>query len=218
MRVSFWQTNWFRLSVGTLVSAVFVWLAVKDVPLDQVAQTLARASGAWIALGVAAGIAQSFLRAWRWVWLYYPHQRGLRLRQMFEIVVISQMLNIVSPWRIGELARIYLASEMAKRSKTQTLATLGTEKIFDTAMLLLLLLILPPFMTLPAWLEGPREGLVVASVALFVGALALSLFFLGCGIAVMRHRSNVTVRRLLHASLLYLPTLLALMALDKTTL
>ncbi len=52
----------------------------------------------------------------------------------------------------------------------------------------------------------------------FIGALALSLFFLGCGIAVMRHRSNVTVRRLLHASLLYLPTLLALMALDKTTL
>jgi len=51
----------------------------------------------------------------------------------------------------------------------------------------------------------------------FIGALALSLFFLGCGIAVMRHRSNVTVRRLLRASLLYLPILLALMALDKTT-
>ncbi|MDZ7361862.1 MAG: heme o synthase [candidate division KSB1 bacterium] len=50
----------------------------------------------------------------------------------------------------------------------------------------------------------------------FVGALALSLFFLGCGIAVMRHRSNATFRRLLHASLLYLPMLLALMALDKT--
>ena len=51
----------------------------------------------------------------------------------------------------------------------------------------------------------------------FIGALALSLFFLACGVAVMRHRSNVTVRRLLHASLLYLPSLLALMALDKTT-
>jgi protoheme IX farnesyltransferase len=50
----------------------------------------------------------------------------------------------------------------------------------------------------------------------FVGALALSLFFLGCGVAVMRHRSNATVRRLLRASLLYLPMLLALMALDKT--
>jgi heme O synthase-like polyprenyltransferase len=51
----------------------------------------------------------------------------------------------------------------------------------------------------------------------FVGALALSLFFLACGIAVMRHRSNATMRRLLRASLLYLPILLALMALDKTT-
>jgi len=51
----------------------------------------------------------------------------------------------------------------------------------------------------------------------FVGALALSLFFLACGIAVMRHRSNVSVRRLLRASLLYLPVLFALMALDKTT-
>jgi protoheme IX farnesyltransferase len=51
----------------------------------------------------------------------------------------------------------------------------------------------------------------------FIGALALSLFFLGCGIAVMRHRTNADVRRLLRASLVYLPVLLALMALDKTT-
>jgi protoheme IX farnesyltransferase len=50
----------------------------------------------------------------------------------------------------------------------------------------------------------------------FIGALALSLFFLGCGIAVMRHRTNADVRRLLRASLVYLPMLLALMALDKT--
>jgi protoheme IX farnesyltransferase len=50
----------------------------------------------------------------------------------------------------------------------------------------------------------------------FIGALALSLFFLGCGIAVMRHRTNADVRRLLRASLIYLPMLLALMALDKT--
>jgi protoheme IX farnesyltransferase len=50
----------------------------------------------------------------------------------------------------------------------------------------------------------------------FIGALALSLFFLACGIAVMRYRTNANVRRLLRASLLYLPILLALMALDKT--
>jgi protoheme IX farnesyltransferase len=50
----------------------------------------------------------------------------------------------------------------------------------------------------------------------FIGALALSLFFLACGVAVMRYRTNATVQRLLRASLLYLPILLALMAIDKT--
>jgi protoheme IX farnesyltransferase len=51
----------------------------------------------------------------------------------------------------------------------------------------------------------------------FIGALLLSLMFLACGIAVMVYRSNLSVRRLLHASLLYLPVLMALMALDKTS-
>jgi protoheme IX farnesyltransferase len=51
----------------------------------------------------------------------------------------------------------------------------------------------------------------------FVGALLLSLMFLACGVAVMLHRSNLSVRRLLRASLVYLPVLMALMALDKTS-
>lgn len=49
----------------------------------------------------------------------------------------------------------------------------------------------------------------------FVGALALGLLFLGCGMAQAASRSVVAARRLLFASLLYLPTLLALMAFDK---
>jgi protoheme IX farnesyltransferase len=49
----------------------------------------------------------------------------------------------------------------------------------------------------------------------FFGALALGLSFLGCGMAQAASRSVVGARRLLFASLLYLPTLLALMAFDK---
>ena len=176
MQIPFWKSNGLRVAVGTAISGVFLILAVKDVPLEDVAQTLGRVNLAWVALGIAAVLLQSFLRASRWIWLYHPLHKGLRVWHMFEIVVISQMLNIVSPWRIGELARIFLASEIEKRSKTQTVATLGTEKIFDTFMLLLVLLIIPLFMTLPIWLERPREGLVIASVALSIGALGVIVF------------------------------------------
>ena len=49
----------------------------------------------------------------------------------------------------------------------------------------------------------------------FFGAFALGMFFLGCGMAQALSRSVPAARRLLLASLLYLPTLLALMAIDK---
>ena len=49
----------------------------------------------------------------------------------------------------------------------------------------------------------------------FFGAFTLGVFFLGCGLAQALSRSAPAARRLLLASLLYLPTLLALMALDK---
>jgi glycosyltransferase 2 family protein len=173
--MSIFKTTWFRVLLGTLVSALFLFLALKDVPLGDVAQTLARVNLGWVVLAILALFTQSFLRAVRWILLYYPQHRGLRVRQMTEIVIVSQMINIVSPWRIGELARIILADEIEKRNKAQTLATLGIEKFFDTTMLLALLLILPPFMTLPDWLERPREGLVLVSIALFVGAFILLL-------------------------------------------
>jgi len=49
----------------------------------------------------------------------------------------------------------------------------------------------------------------------FFGALTLGLVFLGCGMLQAFSRSVSAARRLLFASLLYLPLLLALMALDK---
>jgi uncharacterized protein (TIRG00374 family) len=175
MNTRFWQTNGFRVTLGTLISIVFLVLAFKDVPLNEVAHAFTQVNYFWILVAVLGMLLQSWLRAWRWVTLYHPLQHGLRVWRMFGIVLISQMLNIAVPWRVGELARIYLMGEIEKRSKAQTLATLGVEKIFDTLMLFVLLLIIPPFMTLPAWLERPREGIVSLTIVLFVAAFGVML-------------------------------------------
>lgn len=177
MPVSFWKKTWFRVTVGTLASLFFLYLAAKDVPLDAVAVALARANYFWVLLGVLLIILQAWLRSVRWIQLFYPLDKGLRQRQMFGISTVAQMLNIVAPWRLGDLARIYLAGEMEKRSKAQTLATLGTEKIFDTLMLLVMILGVPLFVTLPSELETAREGFIGLSVALV--AVAIVLIFLG---------------------------------------
>jgi len=55
----------------------------------------------------------------------------------------------------------------------------------------------------------------LAGAVYFFGALALGIAFLWCGISLAISRSAKAARRLLHASLVYLPLLLLLMALDK---
>ena len=169
------SSPWFRVTVGTLVSVVFLFLAFKDVPLDAVGQIFARLNYFWVVVAILAMQAQSALRAWRWIRLYYPTHRDLRLAPMFGIVVISQMLNIVVPWRVGEIARVYLAREIARKSAAQTIATLAVEKIFDTLMMFALLLLIPLFMTLPDWLEGPREGFIWMAGGLVLLAVVIVL-------------------------------------------
>lgn len=55
----------------------------------------------------------------------------------------------------------------------------------------------------------------MAGSTYFFGALGLSLIFFIYGAGVSIYRSNVSARRLMRASLLYLPFLLGLMAFDK---
>ena len=192
----FWKSTWFRVTLGTLISAFFLYLALKDVPLPEVAEALGRANYTWVALAMLMMVLQSWLRTIRWIQLFYPLHKGLNLWRMFGIVLVAQMLNIVAPWRLGDLARIYLAGEMGKRSKAQTLATLGTEKIFDTTMMLVLLLGIPLFITLPSNLEKPREGFIVLGIILCAAALAL-IFLGGRLLGLLRRIPIPALRRFL---------------------
>ncbi len=56
----------------------------------------------------------------------------------------------------------------------------------------------------------------ISGATYFFGALILGLIFFACGAALHFQRNNLAARRLMRASLVYLPVLLALMALDKS--
>jgi len=66
----------------------------------------------------------------------------------------------------------------------------------------------------PSVLTGP-DGLPVAGTVYFFGALLLGLAFLWCAIQFSRELTQARARQLFFASILYLPLLFGLMALDK---
>jgi len=67
----------------------------------------------------------------------------------------------------------------------------------------------------PAVLTAGPGTLPVAGTVYFFGALLLGLAFLWCAIQFSRELTRARARQLFFASILYLPLLLGLMALDK---
>ena len=163
-----------QVALGTGLSLVFLWLAFRDVPLSQVVATFSRADYRFVALALVLVLTSPLARAARWRLLYHPDQKELSHLRLAEVLLISQMLNIVVPARLGEVARIYFMGKIESRSRSRTLGTIAVEKWLDILMLLLLVLLAPIFVSLPPWFRDSRVTLAVFAAAFLGVALTLS--------------------------------------------
>jgi len=158
--------RWRNLTVGILISAVFLWIALRNVDLAQVQAVLrgARWEAAPLVLilwwgGLAA-------RVGRWHSLM---NRRVRLRSVYHIHNIGFLINSTLPFRIGELARAYLVShENAGVSGLATLSSIFTERVLDVLTLVVTLALVLPLLPLES--EVMASGMVVgaAGVAAFI--------------------------------------------------
>jgi uncharacterized protein (TIRG00374 family) len=163
-----------QVALGTALSLVFLWLAFRNVPFSQVVAAFSHADYRFVVLALALVLVSPLARAARWRLLYHPDQKGLSLLRLAEVLLISQMLNIVIPARLGEVARIYFMGKTGSQSRARTLGTIAVEKWLDILVLLLLVLLVPVFVSLPPWFRDSRLSLAVFAIAFFGVALALS--------------------------------------------
>ncbi len=117
-----------------LVSALFLWLALRNVPLAEVAANLGRADVGWLAITLLILAITLWTRAVRW--------RGLlgwriSLMEAFHIVNISFLMNQL-PLRAGEVARSLLAGRVGVPVFTAA-ASILVERLLDTLFVVLLL-------------------------------------------------------------------------------
>lgn len=156
-----------RTSVGLALAAAGMAWALRDVGFDQVVQVFGslRLLPALAAFACSAMVA--VLKAARWRWLYYPHHRRLVYRHVFSTLVIAQMINNLSPVRIGEIVRILLIHRRAGVGKAATLSTIVAEKVMD--LLCLSALVLAALAATREW-AAMRLGLALVAG----GGLALA--------------------------------------------
>jgi uncharacterized protein (TIRG00374 family) len=164
----------WRFWVGIIISLVCLVLVLWNVDYREVLDALGRANYAWLvpaAVPFAGTIASKVLR---WQLLFPGDHSRIRRGKLLSALMISYALNTILPARLGELARAYVIGESENLSKSLAVSTILVEKVLDVLTLLLFLVLLLPFVTLPSWIQQSALVLAPVFVGLFVLLLALA--------------------------------------------
>jgi hypothetical protein len=159
----------WQLWLGLLVSALFLYLALRGLDLPEVWQHVRNAEYWWLLPGVAIYFFGVWARTWRWHYMLRA-LKVIPLWRLFPVVCIGYMGNNIYPARIGELLRAYVLRRREGVSISASLATILVERIFDGVVMLLFVFVsLPLAPTIP----GNWRSFVIVFSLLFFGALGI---------------------------------------------
>jgi len=124
-----------QMLLGVAVSALCVWLSMKDVHVNEVLAALRGANGLGFAAVMAVTLVGFWVRAVRWRW-FIEAGRPLSVPSLFSATMIGFMANNVLPFRLGEFVRPWALARRERLSKTTLLATIVVERAVDMLTLL----------------------------------------------------------------------------------
>ncbi len=170
----------WKFWLGVLISAVFLYLALRDKDFNSVWQALKTAQYLWIIPGIAVFFVDVWVRSWRWHYLLRPLKK-IPTSTMFPIVCIGYMGNNIYPARAGEVLRAVILKRRESVPISASLATIIVERIYDgVVMLAFVFLNLRELFTLTgsSGVLGNLNirDLTIIGTVIFIGALLVFLF------------------------------------------
>ena len=160
--------------LGVGISAIFLWLAVRNADLATVKKELEEADLGLVLLAVVLlGFGYAFQAA-RWRRIANAPQLGLG--KFYEMVLGGLACNNVLPVRIGELLRARWLSHDAPMAGGRALGSVALDRGCDVVTLALFLAIGLQAVTSPQWLVQLVIGALLLLVA-FAGALVFALLY-----------------------------------------
>jgi uncharacterized protein (TIRG00374 family) len=162
-----------RIGLGLVVSAVCLWLAVRQTPLGELADALQRVNYWLILLVVIGNIAALWVRGVRWRVLLA--NRG-SVAEYYWAQAIGNLLTNIFPLRAGEAGRVVVISRRVGLPLVHVGASLVLERAADMIVLLGLLAILLSVMNVPAAITAGGLLLAAALLVALVGVAVLIVF------------------------------------------
>jgi uncharacterized protein (TIRG00374 family) len=184
--------------IGLLISLGALLLAFRGLHWGEVGSALRDANYLLLLPAAIVMFFSLYFRAIRWGVLFYPRTH-LRVGSLMGTMNVGYSVNNLLPLRVGELVRAYLIGETEGVSAVHAISTIVVERVLDVLTVVLMIVLLLPFIDVPAWAATPA---VVAGVVFLVLAMLLATLSLArqwalavadwCGRPLSaRHRTRV---------------------------
>jgi glycosyltransferase 2 family protein len=163
--------HWRIILLGILVSGAAVFMIASQINFELLAgafRTAFTPAGlGWILLAAASAVMGLVMRAVRWRVLL---NGGLPLNRSFHVLNIAYLVNGLLPLRIGEVARVWLASRGAQSvPMLQSAGTVVVERLLD-------LLAVVVQIALALIIAGDRVPQALRDTGVFMGVVSVTGF------------------------------------------
>ena len=157
--------------IGIVVSAALLIVVLRGIRWHLLGESLHHARPLPVLVTMAGFMGFFAAIAFRWKVLLGI--RRLRFAELFEILTIGFLCNLVLPARGGDMVRVVALHQRERVRMSESLASVLLEKLFDVAALVALLIPAMLWVDLPRWVI---VSLTVAVIGVIVGfALCIAL-------------------------------------------
>lgn len=189
--------NW-KFWIGSAISALFLYLAFHNVDLNLLYRSIRSTSIPLIIPVAALTVILYVIRALRWFHLLEPIKK-IGLGSLFSSTVIGFAANCVLPARLGEFIRANYIGRMERISKSSSLGTIVTERLFDTFTVLLI------FAFVMLFIDFPGERISIGRALRTGGLFMFILFLLSIALIILLKEKTNTFLTIADKVLFFLP-------------
>jgi uncharacterized protein (TIRG00374 family) len=167
----------WHIWVGLLISALFLFIALRGLQLTDVWEGIKSADFIWLLPSIIIYFIAVWMRALRWH-LFLRPIKIISVNEIFPIVIIGYMGNNIYPARAGEILRAVVLKHQHKVPVSSSLATIIIERVIDGVIMLgFIILNLSEIATLPGVGEFTKtiRTVTIWGSVIFIGALFIFL-------------------------------------------
>ncbi len=167
----------FHIALSLVVSGGFLYLAFRNVQLDELGRALRRIDGSWLLVALGLSLLIMVIRAWRWQLELRPLER-IPVGRLWVVTAVAYMAINLLPVRLGEVVRPWLLSRCSNVSFSNVVGNIVVEKTMDSVAIVFYLLVgLLTIESLPLWVR--QLAIFPAMVATILVILVLLFWWRG---------------------------------------